>query len=163
MIHLEKPRLGSLVDEKVHAQQLEAREGVSIGGGAAAGVRVGDGRLDRDDRLDDDLLDLGPKAVHVMPVPPQLREKSDAAAGGRARRCTRLAALCRLFDWRALCAQCLSLVEATFGWVTGCAGRMVTAKRLRPSSPLPGSVNMPINARMRYLVASASVSPSPAP
>lgn len=54
-------------------------------------------------------------------VPPQLREKSDAAAGGRARRCTRLAALCRLFDWRALCAQCLSLVEATFGWVTGCA------------------------------------------
>ena len=27
----------------------------------------------------------------------------------------------RLLDWRALCVQYLLLLEATFGWVTGCA------------------------------------------
>ena len=27
----------------------------------------------------------------------------------------------KLLDWRALCVQYLLLLEATFGWVTGCA------------------------------------------
>ena len=49
---------------------------------------------------------------------------ADADAGGRRHRRRRgVGAYCPglLFDWRALCAQYLLLLEATFGWVTGCA------------------------------------------
>ena len=49
---------------------------------------------------------------------------ADADSGrrrGMTAHCLGLKAYCPGLDWRAMCVQYLLLLEATFGWVTGCA------------------------------------------
>ena len=79
--HLEQPRLARAVDEQVEPQQLEAREGVRLGAGAARRVGVGERRLRRDQRLDHQLLDLAPEEVGVEAAARELLEDLQGMMG----------------------------------------------------------------------------------